>query len=554
MALYFVSSSGSNGNAGTQGSPWLTIAYALSNSAAGDTINLNGGNTFTENPSLTSGRTLQSYGTGQATITGGSSANTITITNCSGVTLSNLIITNAQTAEATACVWAYESSGSRYTNGLTIIGCTITGGVQGIVVLAINTNNGGWNGVVIQNNNISGCTGIGIWLSEYPYGSNYLHFSNVLITGNTVHDLPGTTGGPLSGGGAPGSGIILRNADSTTGSNAAQCVISYNLVYNGGQFGTTTSGCAGIFPQNSTGVLIEYNVVHNMYATESGIDGEGIDIDLGNTNTTVQYNYTFNNQGPGYSSFANGTGNVVRWNLSVNDCTANSQSAGSMWFAFSTTNGLSVYNNTIIAQGPNPAVVFISSNETNMLFYNNILVSAAGVPTVYAAGSFTTSDFEGNAYLSGTSSFLNTIGSTNYTSLAAWRSGTGFEASGNGFSGAIGFFSASGPLTGITPSTISQCNNYQLMRSSTLIKAGLNLLSSYGINPGTLDFLGNALMLPYSVGAISPGLNVYRRLLENGSRRELQNLTSYRLLQATSEVSSGTGTVIMMMIVNLACG
>jgi hypothetical protein len=548
---YFVSNSGSNSNAGTQASPWQTIAYALSSSLAGDTINLAGGNTFSENPSLTSGRTIQSYGSGQATISY-SNASVITITNCSGIVLSNLIINCPGTTTGSnnnqANVFLEVTSGVRYTGGIKITNCLITGGYIGVFFSPQVTDAGGWNGVTITGNTINGQSklGIGCYQRGYSggYGGNpatYTSLSNVLISGNTIHDISGAT---IEG--ADGTGILLGHCDSVAGPST----ISYNYVHDCGKF--TGTSCAGMFPQNSNGVTIEYNVVHNIWASSAGVDGEGIDVDLYNANTLVQYNYTFNNQGPGYSSFTGDSGNVIRWNLSVNDNNLNTQGSGSIWLAGLSGSTFQIYNNTVIATGPNPAVMIQSGELSSNSFYNNILVSKTGVATVAAAGSLTSSDFEGNAYLSGTSSFLNTIGSTNYTSLSAWHIGTGYEASGHGFSGAISFVGPPGPLTTIVPSTLWQCTNYQLAVGSQLVGAGLNLLASYGINPGYQDLLGNPLSVPYSVGSIAQafGFVERKRLLEATTfKRLLENLTSYRVLEQ-NKLSTGT---MMMMIVNLGC-
>lgn len=85
---YFVSNSGNDGNNGTSTStPFLTFAHTLVVAVAGDVISLNGGNTFpamTVNKSGTSGNpiTINSYGSGQAIITGFS--NITSWTNISG--------------------------------------------------------------------------------------------------------------------------------------------------------------------------------------------------------------------------------------------------------------------------------------------------------------------------------------------------------------------------------------------------------------------------------------------------------------------------------------
>ncbi len=493
ISTCYVSSSGGNSNTGiSTSSPWLTIAFALSQVSFPATINLNGGNTFTENPNLTSSVTIQSYGTGQATIAGTTSS-AVTITNCSGVTLSNLILTQNTTTGTsgtyTGIVNLVENTGTRYTGGVTITGCTISGGPNGITSQCASANNGGWNGITISNNTITNCSEFGIYLHEVGSTGTNVHHSAVTITGNTIYDIFGdsTTG-------ASGCGIVLGNADSTTGTGAAQCVISSNLIYGCGQFCTSSDGPAGIFPIYATGVLIEYNVVHGMYMSTANEDGDGIDVDISCTNTTVQYNYTYSNQGPGFNIITADSGTVIRFNLSVNDGNVHLGSA----FVATGVPGLQFYNNTIIAQGTNPALV--GQTITGCTFYNNIFVSASSVASVSISSIGTGCDFEGNAYLSGTGFLCDSP--TVCTSLAAWRTATGLETSPHGFAVPINFLGPSTPLA-ITPSQLSTCNNYQLMPGSPLLAAGLNLNSLYSINPGTVDFLGATLSTPYSVGAIN---------------------------------------------------
>lgn len=70
MATYYVANAGSNSNNGTSSStPFQTIAHALTVVSSGDVINLHGGDTFSETCIPSVGCTVQSYGTGQATIT-----------------------------------------------------------------------------------------------------------------------------------------------------------------------------------------------------------------------------------------------------------------------------------------------------------------------------------------------------------------------------------------------------------------------------------------------------------------------------------------------------
>ncbi len=445
------------------------------------------------------GCTIQSYGAGQATIAGGTSP-AILITECDGITISNLALTNSSTSNSTnvytGVLNMVENTSLRYTNGVTITGCSISGGPNGITSQCKGGNSGGWNSITISNNTIFNCSEFGVYLHEVAGGTT-LHHSNVQITGNTVYNITGDSNSH----GASGCGIVLGNADDTTGTGAAQCVISYNLVYSCGASSTQSAGPAGIFPIYCTNVLVKYNVCHDISMSSANSDGDGIDVDLGCTGCIVEYNYTYNNGGPGYNFYNQDSGTVYRWNLSVNDNQTNPH-AGSMMVGPEAGNPtVSIYNNTFISTGSYPAVQMQGTIE-NVKLYNNIIVSASSVPGVYIQTAIGTgNDFQGNAYLSGSSGFLCKIASTTYSSLAAWRTATSLETSPHGFNVPIGFVGPSG-VEAILPTQLASLHHYQLLLG-TLAFAGLNLNSLYSINPGTVDLLGATLTSPYSVGAIN---------------------------------------------------
>ena len=89
---YFIAASGSDTTGtGSSGAPWATFTHAIANSAALDTLAGNGGDTINDNIVLTvatGARNFTSYGTGQCTVAGGSSAGTFLSTDLSIITRS----------------------------------------------------------------------------------------------------------------------------------------------------------------------------------------------------------------------------------------------------------------------------------------------------------------------------------------------------------------------------------------------------------------------------------------------------------------------------------
>lgn len=504
MTVYYVANAGSNSNSGTStGSPWQTLAYAISNSVDGDTINLNGGDTFSENVSLTSGRLLQSYGTGQATIAGGTSP-ALTVTDCDGVTVTNLTLTMSSTTNSGntyhGVIRCVRTGTTRLTSGVTISACNISGGHAGITFESASANAGGWNGIVIGGtssalgNTITSCSEFGIYLYEVGATGTNLHYSNVLIQWNTVSGITGDTNSNCAG----GCGIVLGNADSTTGTNAAQCVMKNNIVHDCGASANNgiTAGPGGVFPIYSTGVLVQSNVVYNMSSNSGGYDGVGIDLDANCTNCIAERNYTCNCQGAGLLSFgsSSGSGNVFRWNISINDDTGGAQ--GSIRCAGSNASTV-MHNNTVIRMSSGTCLTTANGD-----FFNNIFSVPLGSPAVQISTGGTV-NMEGNAYGSAAEGFSASYGGTTYFSLAAWRTATGYENTPRGFANSNQFV-LGGDMPTLNPSQLSTWNSYRLWSGSQLLSAGLDLNTLFSINPGTGDFQGNSISVPYSVGAINP--------------------------------------------------
>ncbi|WP_168929009.1 carbohydrate binding domain-containing protein [Paenibacillus dokdonensis] len=183
----------------------------------------------------------------------------------------------------------------------------------------------------------SGCTGTNNW---YPS-------TNVVIENNYVTDVGG-------------DGIVPM---ATQGA-----VLQYNTV-NGFNMRSGTAN-AGIWAWNADDTVIQYNEAFNGNTTQ---DGQGFDIDYGQSRTIVQYNYSHDNDGgfmlicqPGG---AKNDGGIVRYNISQNDYARTFHLAGP------TTNTL-VYNNTIyLPTGSTTSPIVAGSWDgytKSVSFYNNI--------------------------------------------------------------------------------------------------------------------------------------------------------------------------------------
>lgn len=190
----------------------------------------------------------------------------------------------------------------------------------------------------------SGCSGSNNWFPS----------TNVMISNNYVTDVGG-------------DGIVPM---ATQGA-----IVQYNTV-NGFNMRSGTVN-AGIWAWNADNTLIQYNEAFNGKTTQ---DGQGFDIDYGQTATIVQYNYSHDNDGgfilicqPGN---AKNDGGIVRYNISQNDKARVFQLAGP-------TTNTQVYNNTIyLPAGSTTMPIYVNSWDgytKSISFANNIwMLQGAG--------------------------------------------------------------------------------------------------------------------------------------------------------------------------------
>lgn len=482
MAQYYYAASGNDSTGtGTISLPWATLSHALANSIAGDTISGNGGDTISDNPSATSGRNLNSYGTGQVTIAGGSSADTFLSTNAAGWNISNMIFTNTDSTNTFRCVDFLFNDGNTYHAGITVNGCTVTGSNIGLTVRTTNAA-GFISGILFENCVVSGCADQGISTSATAVASN---FSNVNVTGCTVSGITG-----FASSNASGVGILLSGCNNSVGLNYIQSCHIHNIGASATGSGGN-GGPAGLFPYQSDHVIAQFNIVHDIFGESSGSttqDGIGLDIDKSNTNCQLLSNVAYNCQGPGITFFSDltaGSTHVVANNV-INNCCTVGYDGGHVYFTGTDT--CKFFQNTVIANAPYPVVLVSSGAQANKTFLNNCLIAPSGVATMNLPTSLTGLVSDGNYQQSGAGAFLAIFNSTSYTSLSAWQTATSLET--NGVAAGNCHFVQPQPPVALTPSTIAGAVVYSPITSNPLIGAGASL-SAHSITPAN-DILGNS--------------------------------------------------------------
>ncbi len=201
-------------------------------------------------------------------------------------------------------------------------------------------------------------------------------FNDILVANSVVHDVVHSgihMHAPGAGAGVYATNVVFRNNSAynvsgdgiwTFGTQGA--LLDHNTVHDTSSDGATVP----MWDWASNGDIFQYNEV---YHTGVNNDGEAFDCDGGgNHNDIFQYNYSHDNP-DGFFVWYNGTGCIVRYNISQNDGTGGGRS---IFMGGTSTSATQVYNNTIyVSTGSGTHIIDnpYGSVSTNSLFTNNII-------------------------------------------------------------------------------------------------------------------------------------------------------------------------------------
>ena len=334
---YYVSLLGDDSNTGSSEiQPWRSIDRVnAAQLLPGDSIWFQANQTFVGNLSLANVKpapravTIGSYGSGRATIDAGTGTGFIA-KNTGGVHLVNLNFVGTEASKNT-------SSGILFINTLPrsakfenirIHRVDVSGFKYSGISLVAQPTDGSWSGfrdVKITNttshdNGDAGISCIGAW---NPEQEGYAH-ADFYIGNCSVYRNAGIP----NKGSHSGNGIVLAQVDGA--------IIEHCRAYENGNLNDYEGGGpVGIWAWDANRVVIQFNESHHN-RTGSSKDGAGFDLDGGVTNSVVQYNYSHDNDGAGYllAQFAGARpfyGNVLRYNLSVNDGRRNRYGGIHLW-------------------------------------------------------------------------------------------------------------------------------------------------------------------------------------------------------------------------------
>jgi peptidoglycan/LPS O-acetylase OafA/YrhL len=436
--VYHVSPAGDDAGAGTSPeAPWRSLdRVSRASFGPGDRVLLEGGQSFAGTLRFERGGgtpanpvVVGSYGTGRATLRAGDGPG-IVVRNVAGFRIENLAVVGSgrQTNRGSGILFKNDLRGDVKLPGISVDGVEVSGfGHYGIAVEGLQGKSG-YRGVRIEraeafDNALAGICVSGKF-SERAKGHAH---RDVAIRLCKAHDNPGLAGKQRE---HSGSGIILSDVDGG--------VIERCLAWENGRLcDSKKGGPFGIWAWDAARVVIQHNEAYRN-RTGGTKDGGGFDLDGGVTDSVLQYNYSHDNDGPGFMlcqfdgarPFAR---NTIRYNVSQNDARKNPYGAIHLHddcFANGIRVGQIYHNTAYLDHSPTrEAVAFVSQRRAagGVSVRNNIFHSAGGAALVEVHSGQEQLRLEGNSYYAAAASLTIVWDGVRYSGLPAWRKATGQE-------------------------------------------------------------------------------------------------------------------------------
>jgi hypothetical protein len=177
----------------------------------------------------------------------------------------------------------------------------------------------------------------------------------------------------------PGDPVVARpSGDGLVLGSVTNGLVDGCIAHHNGGDGTNNAGPVGLWAYNSSNVTIQFSESYANLAMYQ--DGDGFDLDVGTTNSVIQYCYSHDNFGAGYLLSQQGaepwSNNVLRYNISENDAWGGRLGAIT-YYSEESDLGLEdswVYGNTVYTS-VGPALNLTSApNASRNYLFNNIFV------------------------------------------------------------------------------------------------------------------------------------------------------------------------------------
>jgi hypothetical protein len=367
-------------------------------------------------------------------------------------------------------------------------------------------------GIILRNIEASGCyRGVGV-MAGTPPGD--LVSGVIIENGDFHHNLDGggfTWADEIGG----VENMIVRDSrfhnnlgDPALGSpsgngfvfgGSANSLIERSIAHHNGGHGKTMPGPVGIWAYWSKRITIQFNEAHHNLAKFQ--DGDGFDLDIGVTDSVLQYNYAHDNWGAGFlmcqGDHRPWGNNIIRYNISENDGTGKRMGGTEYYIAPSSSpmNGSWFYGNTVFnALGPAFQINFQGPGATGHKVFNNIFMTGNGHPVVVNPGNPITPEtlaLQGNLYWASGAQ----VSIAGHATLEALRDATGQELFGAEALGQVADPLLTQPGSGGTMDDVARLpllTAYRLKSGSPAIDAGLDP-TRFGVPPAPRDFFGHAL-------------------------------------------------------------
>jgi len=365
---YYVSNSGNDASAGTISAPFKTIRKINSmNLEPGTVIFFKGGETF--NGTLVIGvsksgtdahrNAIASYGDGEAVING-DSGRAISVYRADNIAIITLKL-----------IGLGRKTGN-HENGLAIINSSNISidhvdisGFQKSGLLVDSSSHVKCEYVFAHDN---GSAGITVEGRDSKKDSRDIYIRNCRAENNP--------GDPTKLDNHSGNGIVVGHC---TNVDISWCTATNN----GWDMPRIGNGPVGIWCYEADSVMIRDCLSYKNKTSKGGADGGGFDLDGGTTNSTIQYCYSYGNQGSGYCIFqywgaSPWYNNTICNNISEDDGTVSDSQAG-LYIWNSSDDPKQFYNcrvyDNIIYNSKVAAISFSDKSENSGFeFYHNIFV------------------------------------------------------------------------------------------------------------------------------------------------------------------------------------
>lgn len=522
-STYYVSGSGSDLASGlSQANAWATIARVNQQTLVpGDTVLFESGKSFTgtillgppEGGTPAEPITFASYGPQRALISAGTQHG-FDLYNVAGIRIRDLVVAGSgiDTSNGIGISFYADLPGNVKLPWIRIEDVRVTGFRRGGISIGSYNGRTGFQDVRVEGCKLdhNGNNGMAVWgfystswgqtLDDYPHRSIYIGHNSFVSN----------WGDPLLTNRHTGSGVEVAQA--------ALVLIEYNEAFDNGRLNVYPGGGpVGIWMWDTYQGVIQHNESH--HNSSASIDGGGFDMDGGCVRSVIQYNYSHDNDGPGFmvAQFTNGARPMrdvtVRYNVSERDGGRGGSGALQLWNG--DTGGPAIYdalfhNNTVYVATKSPWIprafrAFGPGNFERSGFANNIFFSEGTFVWLGELSGSYDPLVAGNLYFARNGSFVIRDHGTSYFDLASWRAATGQESLLGIPSGYQMDPQLVAPGSGGTignPDLLGTLAAYQLDPASLAFDLAVPL-PSFGVLTGSTDFWGGPIPLGagYDLGA-----------------------------------------------------